>query len=86
MSEEELGIRSFVVQIIGIIVTMLLTVKYRRREKTTIFGISATVMFIDNFIAQQLIMGGGPSFTVGLVLSPILGIIVSAITLGICKI
>ena len=85
MSEYDLGILSFVVQIIGIVITIRLTIAFRKKKKSAIFAIGAAIMFVDNFIAQQLIMGGGPSFMVGLVLSPILGVIASGITLCICN-
>jgi hypothetical protein len=83
---KEIDILSIAVQLICVISTVWLSVKYRKKSKNVVFCISAAIMFVGNFIGPGLIMGGGPDYGVGLFLNPILGVIISRITMIIMNI
>ena len=82
---EEQEILSFAVQLICVIATIWLSVKYRKKSKSAVLC-SAAVMFVGNLVGQGVIMQGGPGFCVGFILMPILGVIISGMTIIMIKV
>ena len=80
MTEDQLEIWSFIVQIIGIITSVFITISFHKKKKTMVFTIVAAIMFVDNLIAQGLIMSGGPGLCIGSIILPVLAVFVSLIT------
>jgi len=74
---------SLMLQILGLIITFVLTFMCSRKKGAIAIG--PGLMFVVNFVAQSLIAGEGPGAFVGAFVLPLYGLLVSGIALAIAR-
>lgn len=74
---------SFWLQLISLFIVFLFAVVIKRKKLSIGFGVC--FMFVVNFMAQFLLMGGGPGGCLGFLALPAIGAIIAWATCDISK-